>query len=109
MLVHLENNVNVFYEINLSDLSGTRAVKIVNGHKFSYGKEVTNGTVTRTCTVCGENQDNVAVPTSMEPVYTKANGHLAYLRGNIELDPGTYQWYVDHALQLPVIVSVTVR
>ena len=27
----------------------------------------------------------------MEPVYTKANGHLAYLRGNIELDPGTYQ------------------
>ena len=86
-----KNNVNVFYEINLSDLSGTRAVKIVNGHKFSYGKEVTNGTVTRTCTVCGENQDNVAVPTSMEPVYTKANGHLAYLRGNIELDPGTYQ------------------
>ena len=86
-----KNNVNVFYEINLSDLSGTRAVKIVNGHKFSYGKEVTNGTVTRTCTVCGENQDNVAVPTSMEPVYTKANGHLAYLRGNIELDLGTYQ------------------
>ena len=86
-----KNNVNVFYEINLSDLSGTRAVKIINGHKFSYGKEVTNGTVTRTCTVCGENQDNVAVPTSMEPVYTKANGHLAYLRGNIELDPGTYQ------------------
>ena len=86
-----KNNVNVFYEINLSDLSGTRAVKIVNGHKFSYGKEVTNGTVTRTCTVCGENQDNVAVPPSMEPVYTKANGHLAYLRGNIELDPGTYQ------------------
>ena len=86
-----KNNVNVFYEINLSDLSGTRAVKIVNGHKFSYGKEVTNGTVTRTCTVCGESQNNVAVPTSMEPVYTKANGHLAYLRGNIELDPGTYQ------------------
>ena len=86
-----KNNVNVFYEIDLSDLSGTRAVKIVNGHKFSYGKEVTNGTVTRTCTVCGENQNNVAVPTSMEPVYTKANGHLTYLRGNIELDLGTYQ------------------
>ena len=30
-----KNNVNVFYEINLSDLSGTRAVKIVNGHLYS--------------------------------------------------------------------------
>ena len=83
-----KRNVNVFYEINLSSLSSSKAVKIVNGHKYSYGKEVTNGTVTRTCTVCGENQGTAAVPVSVEPIYMSGTNY-SYLRGEVKLDPGS--------------------
>lgn len=83
-----KQNVNVFYEINASDLSDVNAVKIVNGHKYSYGTEVTDGMISRTCTVCGQDQGKVAVPVSLDPIYEKENGGLAYLKGNISLDPG---------------------
>ena len=83
-----KQNVNVFYEINASDLSEANAVKIVNGHKYSYGTEVKDGMISRSCTVCGQDQDKAAVPVSLDPIYKKENGGLAYLRGDISLDPG---------------------
>ena len=83
-----KQNVNVFYEINVSDLSDVNAVKIVNGHKYSYGTEVKDGMISRSCTVCGQDQDKAAVPVSLDPIYKKENGGLAYLRGDISLDPG---------------------
>ena len=84
----VRRNVNVFYEINLSDLSGAKAVKIVNGHKYSYGKEVTNGTVTRTCTVCGESQGTAAVPVSLDPTLN-SGANYSYIRENVTVDPGS--------------------
>ena len=83
-----KQNVNVFYEINVSDLSDVNAVKIVNGHKYSYGTEVKDGMISRSCTVCGQEQDKAAVPVSLDPIYKKENGGLAYLSGDISLDPG---------------------
>lgn len=83
-----KQNVNVFYEINASDLSEANAVKIVNGHKYSYGTEVKDGMISRSCTVCGQDQDKAAVPVSLDPIYKKENGGLAYLSGDISLDPG---------------------
>lgn len=83
-----KQNVNVFYEINVSDLSDINAVKIVNGHKYSYGTEVKDGMISRSCTVCGQEQDKAAVPVSLDPIYKRENGGLAYLRGDISLDPG---------------------
>lgn len=83
-----KQNVNVFYDINASDLSEANAVKIVNGHKYSYGTEVKDGMISRSCTVCGQDQDKAAVPVSLDPIYKKENGGLAYLSGDISLDPG---------------------
>lgn len=83
-----KQNVNVFYEINASDLSEANAVKIVNGHKYSYGTEVKDGMISRSCTVCRQDQDKAAVPVSLDPIYKKENGGLAYLSGDISLDPG---------------------
>lgn len=83
--------VNVFYEIDLSDLSNTHAIKIVNGHKVSYGKEVTNGTIAQFCTQCGEDLENIAVPISFEPMY-KRNGIISPLDEDADLDIGnTYK------------------
>lgn len=86
--------VNVFYEIDLSNLSNTKVTKIVNGHKISYGKEVINGTVTRVCTQCGEDLGTAAVPTSLYPLFEKENGSVCYMGGDIDLDAGnTYTIY----------------
>ena len=87
-----KRNVIVFYEISLSDFSSTKAVKIVNGHKYSYGKDVTNGTVAINCSACGESLGNAAVPVSLNPIYNSQGGSYRYMKGKVFLDQGkTYQ------------------
>ena len=75
------DNANVFYEINLSSLSSTRAVKIVNGHQYVYGK-VNDGRVTRKCRICNQDLGSVLVPTGIGRVsYTKENSKRALESG----------------------------
>lgn len=59
------DNATVFYDVNLSDLSQNHAVKIVNGHDYTYG-EPDKGWVNKICTKCGQNFGKAKVPSSVK-------------------------------------------
>lgn len=92
------DNANVFYEINLSSLSATRAVKIVNGHQYVYGK-VNDGRVTRKCKICNQDLGSVLVPTGIGRVsYKKGNSKRALESGQ-EFSAGQsyeIEWETQH-------------
>ena len=76
------NGTNVFYDVDLSDLSKNNAVKIVNGHKYTYG-EIHDGAVEKKCSVCGKDFGPALVP--------KAIGYMKYKNP----DSTRYYNYVD--------------
>ncbi|MBU5480127.1 hypothetical protein [Blautia sp. MSJ-19] len=88
-----KNNRNTFYEINLSNLSANKAVRIENGHKFTYADKAENGYVTKTCKICGATQKAV-VPTAVYP-RIKTEKHGWQLMGDARsVENGkTYQMY----------------
>ena len=87
----------VFYEISLSDLSQNHAVKIVNGHKPVYGEKVTNGMVTKTCSVCKKDLGTVGVPISVRVSYKKeTQSTFGWMENSVSMDPGStmkIHWY----------------
>ena len=92
------DNANVFYEINLSSLSATRAVKIVNGHQYVYGK-VNDGRVTRKCKICNQDLGSVLVPTGIGRVsYKKGNSKRALESGQEFANGQSYEieWETQH-------------
>ncbi len=92
------DNANVFYEINLSSLSATRAVKIVNGHQYVYGK-VNDGRVTRKCKICNQDLGRVLVPTGIGRVsYKKGNSKRALESGQEFANGQSYEieWETQH-------------
>lgn len=80
----------VFCEISLSDLSKNRAVKIINGHKYTYGETITNGMVTRSCSVCHKDLGTAAVPTAVRAAYKKdAQSTYEWMGKSVSTDPGS--------------------
>lgn len=92
------DNANVFYEINLSSLSATRAVKIVNGHQYVYGK-VNDGRVTRKCKICNQDLGSVLVPTGIGRVSYKKENSKRALESGQEFSAGQsyeIEWETQH-------------
>ena len=92
------DNVNVFYEINLSSLSSNRAVKIVNGHQPVYGK-ATDGRVTRKCKNCNQDLGSAMVPTGIGRVYFKNANSKRVLESGQKFSNGQsyeIEWETQH-------------
>ena len=92
------DNANVFYEISLSSLSATRAVKIVNGHQYVYGK-VTDGRATRKCKNCNQDLGSVLVPTGIGRVSYKKENSKRALESGQEFSVGQsyeIEWETQH-------------
>ena len=92
------DKANVFYEINLSNLSSTRAVKIVNGHQYVYGK-VNDGRVTRKCKICNQDLGSVLVPTGIGRVTYKNANSKRVLESGQEFSTGQsyeIEWETQH-------------
>ena len=92
------DNVNVFYEINLSSLSSNRAVKIVNGHQPVYGK-ATDGRVTRKCKNCNQDLGSAMVPTGIGGVYFKNANSKRVLESGQKFSNGQsyeIEWETQH-------------
>lgn len=90
-----KNEFNTFYEINLSDLSVNKAVKIENGHKYIYDSNVTtDGLTTETCTVCGKTE-TVALPVKIA-LYKKGPGDSSFYLQQKDSFPLT----IDDSVQL---------
>ena len=92
------DKANVFYEINLSSLSATRAVKIVNGHQYVYGK-VNDGRVTRKCKICNQDLGRVLVPTGIGRVSYKKGNSKRVLESGQEFSTGQsyeIEWETQH-------------
>ena len=92
------DNANVFYEINLSSLSSTRAVKIVNGHQPVYGK-ATDGRVTRKCKNCNQDLGSAMVPTGIGRVYFKNANSKRVLESGQKFSNGQsyeIEWETQH-------------
>lgn len=92
------DNVNVFYEINLSSLSSNRAVKIVNGHQPVYGK-ATDGRVTRKCKNCNQDLGSAMVPTGIGRVYFKNANSKRVLESGQKFSNGQsyeIEWKTQH-------------
>ena len=76
-----KNSHNIFYEINLSDLSSNHATRIENGHKYVYGTTIENNQIDKTCRVCGITY-KAAVPTKISAYITPSNSSYHTLNGS---------------------------
>ncbi len=87
------NEVNTFYDIDLTDISNTSKTVIENGHVFDYTYPTSGGSeCTRDCKNC-EYSDTVTVPTSMNLYWkTTETGGYSSTCGDIYKDTKLKFW-----------------
>ncbi len=88
-------DTNVFYDINLNQLSETHAVSITNGHSYE-NQGVVDGTATLYCTRCGIT-DTITVPSAFGAYWNYTTGTGSYtsaLKSRTVGEPLYWWWYI---------------
>lgn len=86
---------NVFYDINLNQLSDTNTTSITNGHTYEH-QGVVDGVATMYCTSCGVT-DSITVPTAFGAYWNYTTGTGTFtsrLDSRTVGDPLYWWWYI---------------
>ena len=87
-----DENVD-FYSINTSKLGSPSVKSVITGHDYKYGTKVTNGSITATCSKCGDTK-KMTVPTAFNCFWSDSGygSYSYYTSDRYDVGSKTYCW-----------------